>query len=79
MDDVPLNASLHSNVQCVSSPICGCLHDIHPMCSMLDYLRLEDNVPSTFFGDGLALPPMIEAKIGDGRHHHLRVEDNAKL
>ena len=69
-DDVPLNASLHSNFQCVFVPICGCLYDIHPISSMLDHLRLKDNVPSISSGDGLALPPMIEAKVGDGRYHH---------
>ena len=36
-------------------------------------------MPSTFSGNGLALPPMIEAKVGDGRRNHLRVEDNSKL
>ena len=36
-------------------------------------------MPSTFSGDGLALPPMIELKVGDGRRHHLQVKDNAKL
>ena len=78
-DDVPLNAFLHSNFQCVSLPVRGRLHDIHPMCPMPDHLQLEDNVSSTSFGDGLALLPMIEAKVEDGWRHHLRVKDNAKL
>ena len=67
MDDVLGNAFVHSHVQCSSAPGRIFVHAIHPRCTMMDHLRVKDNLFATLPVAIISLRSIIEIKdVGGG-------------
>ena len=80
MDEVLVQASLHSNVQSASvRPVRVCVHDIHPKCAMVDHLRVEDNLLSASLAEDVPPRSIIEMKDVEAAGQHPRIKDSIQL
>ena len=79
VDDVSGNASVHSHVQCSSTPGCICVHAIHPGCAMVNHLPVEDNVFAASRTAVVFLCSISKLKGVGGEREHPRLEDTVHV
>ena len=79
MDDVPRHASVHLHVQCSSAPGCICVNAIHPRCTTVDHLRVEDNLFVASLIEEVFIRSITEMKDVGSRWQHPRLEDTVQV
>ena len=79
VDDVSVNASMHSHVQCSSALGCICVHAIHPRCATVNHLRVEDDQFATSGAAVVLVHSVSELKDVGGKGEHPCLKDTVHV
>ena len=79
VDDVSVNAYVHSRVQCSSAPGRICVHAIHPRCATVNHLRVEDDQFAASGGAVVSVRLVSELKGVGGKGEHPCLEDTVHV
>ena len=75
VDNVSVNASMHSHIQCYSAPGRVCVHAIHPRCATVNHLRVEDDQFAASGAAVVLVHSVSELKGVGGEGEHPCLED----